>query len=170
VRMRTSGTGLQASFRIDTPRLLLSHPFRKSAKWMGHGCDGYSCCVFASRTFCRSSGRSIPYCCFRHIRRTTSSPFFLLALEGSGRTDRLRPGPAGPSHTTVEESGAEDSGAEDSGAGDSRAEDTGVGPRARAGRRSAGAAHRRRKSWTGGLPLLHSAGRRQAKVGPRRSP
>ena len=102
-----------------------------------------------------SSGRSTPYCRFRHIRRTTSSPAFPLALEWNGRKDTVRSGPAGPSQASVEDTGVED---------------TVVVLRALTGLDSAAVAHKRRKSWTGGLPLLHSAGKRQSKVDSRRSP
>ena len=45
-----------------------------------------------------------------------------------------------------------------------------VVPVAPTGPDSAAVVHMRRKSWTGGLPLLHSAGKRQSKVDSRRSP
>ena len=69
--------------------------------------------------------------------------------------DTVRSGLAEPSHTSVEDSGVEDSV---------------VVLRALAGLDSAPVAHKRRKSWTGGLPLLHSDCSRQSKVDPRRSP
>jgi hypothetical protein len=112
------------------------------------------------RTSCHSSGRSTPYCRFRHIRRTTSSPSFRLAPGWSGRRDTPRPGPARTSRTSVAHSVAEDSGAENSG----------VVLRALAGLKQSAVAHMRHKRWTGHLPLPHSAGRRQAKVDSRSSP
>jgi hypothetical protein len=107
------------------------------------------------RTSFHRSGKSSGHCRSRHIRRTTSSPSFPLALEGNGSMDIARPGPAGLCRTTT---------------GDSGVEDSGVVPRARAELDSATAVRKRRKSWTGGLPLLHSDRSRQLKVDPRRSP
>jgi hypothetical protein len=105
------------------------------------------------RTSCRSSGRSTPCCRFPHTRRTTSSPAFRLALEWSGNRDTARPAPGEPRQASVENSGVED---------------IVVVPRAR--RDSAAVSHMHRKSWSGLLPLLHSAGRRQAKIHSRYSP
>ena len=65
------------------------------------------------------------------------------------------PGPGGPSQPSVEDTGVED---------------TVVVLQALAGPDSAAVARKSRKSRTGSLPLLHSAGRRQSKVDPRRSP
>jgi hypothetical protein len=114
-------------------------------------------CAFpsAAKMSCRSSGRSTPRCRFPHIRRTTSSPAFPLALEWSGSMDIARLALGAPRHRP---------------AGGLGAEETGVVPRAQATPDSAAVVHKHRKSWSGRLPLHHSAGKRQAKTQSRYSP
>ena len=116
--------------------------------------------AFWVRTSFHSSGKSTPHCRFRHNRRTTSSLAFPLALGWNGSTDTARPGRAARSHATVEDFGVEDSGVVH----------TGAMPRAQAGLERQVVARKRRKSWTGGLSLLHNARSRQSKVQSRRSP
>ena len=105
-------------------------------------------CAFsgAAKTSFHSSGTSTPRCRFPHIRRTTSSPAFPLALGWNGRMDIVRPALGAPRHRP---------------AGDLGSGNLGLCRRALAGPDSAAVAHKHRKRWTVGSPLHHSAGKRQ---------